>query len=386
MAVKSIRDLDIAGKRVLMRVDYNVPMEDGRITDDARIRASLPSLEVLFAQTCGITLMSHLGRPKGQVKMEFSLKPVAERLAELTGRTVQLVDWDHEPPEMGEIFLLENLRFSPGETSNDPEFAKTLARFGDVFINDAFGTAHRAHASMDAVARCFTEKGAGLLMIKELEFLKENLKNPKRPFITILGGSKVSDKLKLIRHMIPKVDQLLIGGAMSYTFLKAKGIAVGKSRVEEDQLDTAREIMAECESAGVALLLPLDHVVSDAFEPDGEASITLNQDIEPDKMGMDIGPETIQLFTATIAEAKTVVWNGPMGVFEWDIYSTGTITVAEALAASDAMTIVGGGDSASAARLAGVADQIDHISTGGGASLELLGGIELPGIKALEVD
>jgi len=384
MAVKSLDELNLDGRRVLVRVDYNVPVKDGQVTDDTRIQASLPTLEKLMARGCKITLMSHLGRPKGEYKAEFSMKPVAAHLGQLLGRDVALVENFADGGQHADVQLLENLRFSPGETKNDEAFARDLARYGDVYVNDAFGAAHRAHASIDAVCRFFDEKGAGLLLMKELHYLAGALEKPERPFLSILGGSKISDKLKLIENLLGKVDQLAIGGAMSYTFLKAQGIAVGKSMVEEDFLDEAKRLLGLAEDKGVTLALPLDHLAAAEFKEDADAEITLDQNIDDGMMGLDIGPETINLYTGLIKEAKTIVWNGPMGVFEWEAFSTGTISVAEALAEVEALTIVGGGDSVAAVNKAGVADRITHISTGGGASLELLGGHKLPGVTALE--
>ncbi len=385
MTVKSLDQLSLNNKRVLVRVDYNVPLDDaGAITNDARIKASLPTLEKLTAAGCRITLMSHLGRPKGKVDPQFSMKPVAAHLGKLLGKEVALVEDFSDGGNHGEIQILENLRFSPGETSNDPQFAAELARYGDVYINDAFGAAHRAHASIHAVASHFQEKGAGLLMMKELHYLKDALKSPERPFLAILGGSKISDKLKLIGNLLGKVNQLMIGGGMSYTFLKARGLQVGNSLVEEDFLDQARQLMQTCEEKGVELLLPLDHVAAEKFAEDARAIITLDQEIPEGNMGLDIGPETINLYTSAVKAARTIVWNGPMGVFEWEPFSTGTISVAEAMAESTGLTVIGGGDSVAAAHQAGVQDQMTHISTGGGASLELLGGNVLPGVEALE--
>jgi len=378
--MKSIKDLDLNAKAILVRVDYNTPIRDGVITDDGRIRASLPTLAFLLEKGCGLTLMSHMGRPKGERIMDFSLAPVARRCGELLNRDVQLVELGAARPAEGQVQVLENLRFSPGETANDPDFAAQLAKFGEVYINDAFGSAHRAHASIDAVARLFEQRAPGFLLEKEIRYLGKCLDYPERPFLAILGGAKVSDKIALIRNLIPRVDTLLIGGAMSYTFLKASGVEVGDSRVEVDFLDQASGLLRD---AGEKLKLPLDHVVAKEFKHDAEASITLHADIEPGRMGLDIGPETINAYTSMIETAGTVVWNGPMGVFEWDTFSTGTITMAEALAESGALSIVGGGDSAAAVRKAEVQDRISHISTGGGASLEFLSGIELPGIKAL---
>lgn len=384
MAVKSLEDLDLQQKRVLVRVDFNVPLKDGVITDDSRIQAALPTLNHLLGQGCRLTLMSHLGRPKGGFDAAFSMKPVADHLATLLDREVALIAEFEDGGQHADVQVLENLRFHPGEKTNDPQFAKLLAAYGDVYVNDAFGAAHRAHASISAVADLFEEKGAGLLLNKELHYLKDALQKPARPFVSILGGSKISDKLKLIRNLLSKVDCLIVAGGMSFTFLKAMGIEIGNSLLEADFVDEAKRLIADCEANGVELLLPVDHLAAAAFKEDADAKISLGRDIDPGYMGLDIGPETINLFTSKIREAKTVVWNGPMGVFEWEAFSTGTISVAEALAESDAMTIVGGGDSVAAVNKAGVADQMTHISTGGGASLELLGGNVLPGVAALE--
>ncbi len=385
MTVKPLDQLDLNKKTVLLRVDYNVPQdEEGRITDDARMRASLPTLEHLLERGCRVRLMSHLGRPKEAYDPRYSLAPVAKHLSGLIGQNVGLLSEPTATPGKGRVQLLENLRFWPGETANDREFAADLARLGEVYVNDAFGAAHRAHASIAAVCEFFEQKGAGKLLMKEIHYLEESLKNPQRPFLAILGGSKVSDKLKLIKNLLNKVDQLMIGGAMSYTFLKAKGVPVGNSRVEDDFLEEARSLISACERKGIDLLLPLDHLTAATFAEDAQALITLDEDIDKDQMGLDIGPETIHLYTSTVLEAKTVVWNGPMGVFEWEPFSTGTISVAEAMAETGALTIVGGGDSVAAIHQAGVEDKITHISTGGGASLELLGGNRLPGIAALE--
>lgn len=384
MTVKALEDLDLKGKKVLVRVDYNTPIKDGEVADDSRIVASLPTLNMLLENDCTITLMSHLGRPKGEVKPEFSMAPVARRLQALTGQEVEFKT-DLEPSEpKGKIRLLENLRFHAGETKNDPDLANKLAQFGDIYINDAFGTAHRAHCSTHAIAKLFTEKAAGRLLMKEIHYLRDALKDPARPFMAILGGSKVSDKIKLIVNLLDKVNQIAIGGAMSYTFLKAKGFDVGKSRIEEDFIEEAVKLMEQCKAKGVELMLPLDHVVAKEFDQDAEARITLDQNMTDEEMGLDIGPETINSYVKAVREAGTVVWNGPMGVFEWATFSTGTVSVAEALAESSCQSLVGGGDSVAAINMAGIADQITHISTGGGASLELLSGFELPGIAALE--
>lgn len=386
MAVKSLDQIDLQGKRVLVRVDFNVPMNDaGEITDDSRIRAALPTLQKLLDHDCQMTLMSHMGRPKGQVNPKYSMAPVAKHLAALLDRPVHLVADFADGGQHERVQLLENLRFSPGETKNDPAFAKTLAAYGDVYVNDAFGAAHRAHASIAAVADLFTEKAAGLLLTKELHYLKEALKDPARPFVAILGGSKISDKLKLIDNLLDKVDRLIIGGGMSYTFLKAQGLSVGNSLVEEDFLAEARALETKCQEKGVALTLPLDHLVAAEFKADAASEITLDTAIPDGYMGLDIGPETINLYATHVREAKTVVWNGPMGVFEWETFATGTISIAEAMAENDGMTIIGGGDSVAAVNKVGLQAHMTHISTGGGASLELLGGHDLPGVVALEV-
>lgn len=385
MTVKGLDALNLTNRRVLVRVDYNVPLNDeGQITDDSRITASLPTLEALLKQGCSLTLMSHCGRPKGQKNPKYSLKPVADHLSKLLGQPVALVeDLDH-PQQLGQVQMLENLRFHAGETADDLEFAKKLAAFGDVYVNDAFGAAHRAHASTHAVASLFQERGAGLLMMKELLYLRESLREPKRPFLAILGGSKISDKLPIIKALLEKVDQLIIGGGMSFTFLKAQGIAIGNSLLEADFLEEAKEIIATCEARGIELLLPLDHVTGAEISETTDPAITLDQSIGDGLMGLDIGPETIHLYTSAVLNAKTVVWNGPMGVFELQPFSTGTISIAESMAECEGLTIIGGGDSVAAVQLAEVADRMTHISTGGGASLELLAGNDLPGITALE--
>jgi len=385
MTVKSIEALSLSGKRVLMRVDFNVPLDNAQtITDDARIRAALPTIRaVLDAGASNLTLMSHLGRPKGKRVPEMSLAPVAAHLAEILGEPVPLVahlDGRHQ----ARVQLLENLRFDPGETKNDAALAKRLAAFGDVYINDAFGTAHRAHASTAAVAECFAEKGAGLLMMKELHYLRESLREPKRPFVAIMGGSKISDKLLLVECLLQKVDVLLIGGGMSYTFLAAKGIEIGDSLVERDFLDGARNLMRVAEERGVALMLPVDHVTGVSFAADTKAATTPGEAIPAGTMGLDIGPKTVAIYSEKVRTAGTVVWNGPMGVFEWDAFAAGTLAIANAMAECPGLTVIGGGDSVSAAKKAGVRERMSHISTGGGASLELLGGQTLPGVAALE--
>lgn len=381
--LRKMEDLRLQGRCVLVRVDYNVPVQGESITDDSRITASLPTIRYLQERGCGITLMSHFGRPKARETSE-SLARVARHLSTLLGQPVPLVELGAKRPAPGTIQLLENLRFETGETSNDEALAARLASLGDVYINDAFGAAHRAHASIDAVTRHFPERGAGFLLQREVHFLRDALEKPERPFIAVLGGSKVSDKLLLIRNLLNKVDQLLIGGAMSYTFMAAAGVPVGNSRVEKDLLPEATSLLERCRSQGPELLLPIDHMTAKEFRPDAPATITLDRDIPADQMGLDIGPETIQEFGARIRKARTIVWNGPMGVFEWEAFSTGTLSVAEAVAASSALTIIGGGDSVAAIQQANLADRIGHISTGGGAALELLAGLSLPGIAALE--
>jgi len=386
MATLSIRDLDLKNKTVFIRVDFNVPLAPGgqEITSDKRIRASIPTIQYALDHGAGVILASHLGRPKGKPNPEMSLKPVATRLAELLGRPVRMAPDSIGPeveamrPTPGEVLLLENLRFHAEEEKNDAGFAKQLAALCDVYVNDAFGSAHRAHASTVGMIQFVPQAAAGLLMDKELEYLTKATKNPDCPCIAILGGAKVSDKIEVIQNLMKVVDRLMIGGAMAYTFLRARGEGTGKSLVEEDKIDLARQLMAE---AGSKLMLPVDHVVAAEFKAGADNQVL---DRVPDgMMGLDVGPKTVAAFEQVIAGAKTVIWNGPMGVFEMPPFDKGTVALAKAVATSGAISVVGGGDSEKAIKSAGVSDKISHISTGGGASLEFLAGIELPGVAAL---
>ena len=386
MAKLSIRDLDLKGKRVFMRVDFNVPLAPGgqEITSDKRIRAALPSINYALDHGAALILASHLGRPKGKPNPEMSLKPVAKRLQELLGRPVKMApdcvgpEVEAMAPKPGEVLLLENLRYHAEEEKNDPAFAKQLASLCDVYVNDAFGTAHRAHASTVGMIAYVPQAAAGLLMEKELEYLGMAVSNPPRPCVSILGGAKVSDKIEVISNLGKVVDRLLIGGAMAYTFLKSEGKPVGKSLVEDDKLDLAKSLIAQL---GDKLMLPVDHVVVSELK-EGAASEVVTE-IPAGKIGVDIGPRTVELYAQVIAGAKTVIWNGPMGVFEKKPFDKGTVALAKAVAESGAVSIVGGGDSEKAIKSAGVTDKISHVSTGGGASLEFLSGIELPGVAAL---
>lgn len=387
----TVSDLDMGGKRVLVRVDFNVPLQDGKVTDDTRIRAALPTIEYLRRQGARVILVSHLGRPKGKLVEELRLAPVARRLSELLGAEVKTVPACVGPEveaaaaqlQDGDVLLLENIRFHPGEEKNDPELARQLASIADAYVNDAFGTAHRAHSSTVGVAELLPA-AAGFLIQKELEFLGRALENPERPFLAILGGAKVSDKIGVIRNLLTKVDALAVGGGMAYTFLKAQGYEVGQSIVDEERLELAKELIAEAKERGVTFLLPVDVVVADRFAADAARKVVDVSEIPADWQGMDIGPKTRKLFAKEISRAKTIVWNGPMGVFEWEPFAEGTEDVARAMAESDAVTIVGGGDSAAAVEQYGLADKMSHVSTGGGASLEFLEGRELPGIAALQ--
>ncbi len=390
----SIRDLDLKGKRVFLRVDFNVPLNDGRITDDTRIRASLPTIAYALERGATVVLASHLGRPKGKPSPQLTLKPAARRLSELIGRSVTFVDESvgdrvrqtvHQAhASSGGVVLLENLRFHAGEEENDPAFAAALASLADLYVDDAFGTAHRAHASVDAVTRYLPHAAAGLLMERELRYLGDVLASPERPFVAILGGAKVSDKLDVIQNLLGKVDRLLIGGAMAYTFLKSREFPIGRSLVEDDKLQSAGQIGPDAARRGVTLELPIDHVVTDRIEAGTAHEVLKTGDASiGNRIGVDIGPATIKKYEASMADARTVVWNGPMGVFEIEAFATGTNAVARAVASVRGTTIVGGGDSIAAVTKAGVADRITHISTGGGASLEFLSGRVLPGEAAL---
>jgi phosphoglycerate kinase len=385
---KTVRDVDVEGRRVLMRVDFNVPLADGRVADDTRIRAVLPTIEYLREHGAKVILMSHLGRPKGKVVDELRLDPVADRLAELLNRPVVKLD-DCVGPEVeavvaemqpGDVIVLENTRFYPEEKSNDPTFARKLASLADIFVNDAFGAAHRAHASVVGVAEHLPAV-AGFLMEKELTFLGQALTAPEHPFVAILGGAKISDKIGVMDNLLTKVDGLLIGGGMANTFLKAQGHEIGQSLVEDESLDVARETL---ERAGERLALPVDVVVADRFDAEADSKVVPVDQVPEDWRILDIGPKTVELFRQKLAGAKTVVWNGPMGVFEFPRFAVGTEALARFLADLEATTIIGGGDVVAAVRQAGVVDKIAHISTGGGASLEFLEGKPLPGIIALE--
>ena len=391
---KSVEDINVTGKRVLVRCDFNVPMEDGRITDDNRIVGALPTIKYLLAHNARVILCSHMGRPKGEFNPKYTLAPVAKRLSELLGKDVALAA-DVVGPDAqakaaalkdGEVLLLENVRFHKEEEKNDPAFAKQLASLAEIYVNDAFGTAHRAHASTAGMAD-YLPAVCGYLIEKEISVMGGALNNPTRPFVAILGGAKVADKLKVIENLLTKVDTLIIGGGMAYTFLAAQGKGIGTSLYDAEKLDYCKDMLKKAEEKGVKLLLPVDTVVASAF-PDPidapvETEIVCSSAIPADKMGLDIGPKTRELFAEAAKTAKTVIWNGPMGVFENDALAKGTIAVAAALAESDATTIVGGGDSAAAVEKLGFADKITHISTGGGASLEFLEGLELPGIACL---
>ena len=394
MAKLSIRDLDLKGKRVFVRVDFNVPLSDvGEITDDTRIRQTLPTLEYALARGARLILASHLGRPKGKPNPKMSLRPAATRLGELLGRPVQFaVDCvgpvatvAAQALKDGDVLLLENLRFHPEEEANDAAFSSQLAALGELYVNDAFGTAHRAHASTVGMIQYFPQAAAGLLMEKEIVYLTRATSNPDRPYVALLGGAKVSDKIEVIENLLPIVDALLIGGAMTYTFMRAQGLAVGKSLVEEDKIGLAQQVLADAEKNKFNLLLPLDHLVAAKLDAASPTSVVdgIVTPIPADQMGLDIGPETIAHYTKIVTSARTVIWNGPMGVFEVAPFAKGTLAMAAALTQVNGTTIVGGGDSVAAISQAGVEDKISHVCTGGGASLEFLAGKTLPGVAAL---
>ncbi|MBR1989206.1 MAG: phosphoglycerate kinase [Firmicutes bacterium] len=393
MMKKTVKDIEIKGRRALVRCDFNVPLKEGKITDDIRIVSALPTIKYLLDGGAKVILMSHLGRPEGEPNPKYTLAPVAERLAELLGQEIVFISADTVVDEKvkeaaaaleeGQVMLLENVRYRKEETKNGAEFAKELAGLGDFFVNDAFGTAHRAHSSTAGVAD-YLPAVSGFLIEKEVEFLGNAVENPERPFVAIMGGAKVGDKIPVIENLIKKVDTLIIGGGMSYTFFKARGLEIGTSILDEANIELAAELEKKAAEAGVKLLLPVDCVCAKEFKNDTEYGVYSKDAMPQDMMGMDIGPETVELYKAAVAEAKTVVWNGPMGVFEMENFAKGTKAVAEALAESSAVTVIGGGDSAAAVEQFGLADKMTHISTGGGASLEFLEGKVLPGIAVIE--
>ncbi|MDR1204371.1 MAG: phosphoglycerate kinase [Peptococcaceae bacterium] len=390
MAIKTIRDLDLKGKRVLLRAEFNVPLKDGKILDDTRMRAALPTIRYLADHGARVLILTHLGRPKGKPAPEYSVQPLSKHLAELLGTDVAFAGDCGGPASQslagalkdGQVALLENTRFYPGEEKNDPEFVKTLAALGDVYVNDAFGAAHRAHASTEGVAHQLPA-AAGLLMEKEIQVLKDSLDHPEKPFVVMMGGSKVSDKVGVIENLSKKADCMLFGGAMANTLLAAKGYKVGISKIEDDKLELCRQMLQRMETSGAEVVLPVDVVAADRFAADA-APQTVKADQIPDGcMALDIGPETVRLFEGKLAEAKTVFWNGPLGVYEFDAFAKGSNAIALAMGNSGAKTIVGGGDAVAAVEKAGVADRIYHISTGGGATLEMMEGRVLPGIEVL---
>jgi phosphoglycerate kinase len=395
MSKLTIRDLELRGKRVFIRVDFNVPLKDGVVTDDTRIRETLPTLKLAIEKGGRLVLASHLGRPKGGPDPKYSLKPAAKKLEELLGKPVAFAA-DCVGPEAeakskalkdGDALVLENVRFHPEEEKNGEEFSKQLAALCDgIFVCDAFGSAHRAHASVVGITKFMQKAAAGLLMEKELNYIGKAISNPTRPFVAILGGAKVSDKIEVVENLMKIADAMLIGGGMAYTFLKAQGLPVGKSLVEEDKVDLAKRLLAEAKQKNFKLLLPLDHVIAPEFKADAPTKLVEAGTMPADQMGLDIGPKTIAAYKTEIAKAKTIVWNGPMGVFEMPAFAKGTLEIAKAVAAATtagATSIIGGGDSVAAVHQSGVAKQISHISTGGGASLEFLGGTKLPGVEAL---
>ncbi|MDD7719499.1 MAG: phosphoglycerate kinase [Eubacteriaceae bacterium] len=390
---KTIRDIDVKGKRIVARCDFNVPMQDGVITDDNRIVAALPTIKYLVEKGAKVVLMSHLGRPKGEAKMEYTLEPVANRLSQVLGQEVKFISCPEvvndqvkaaaEELKDGEVMLLENVRFRKEETDNEAGFAKELASLGEIFVQDAFGTAHRAHASTAGIAD-YLPAVSGFLIEKEVKFLGSAVENPERPFVAIMGGAKVGDKIPVIENLLQKVDTLIIGGGMAYTFFKSMGLEIGKSILDADNIELAQNLMEKAEALGVKMLIPVDTVCAAEFSNDAETKICDRDAIPADMEGLDIGPKTVELYKEALKDAKTVVWNGPMGVFEMPNFAKGTKAIAEILAESEAITIIGGGDSAAAAEQFGLADKMTHISTGGGASLEFLEGKVLPGIAVIE--
>ena len=390
---KTVRDIDVKGKKVIVRCDFNVPLKEGVITDDTRITAALPTIKYMLEEGAAVILMSHLGRPEGEANMKYTLAPVAARLSELLEMEVEfaqspvVVDEEVKAKaaklEGGKVMLLENVRFRKEETKNGAEFAKELASLAEVFVNDAFGTAHRAHSSTAGVAD-YLPAVSGFLIEKEIQFLGGAVENPKRPFVAIMGGAKVGDKISVIENLLKKVDTLIIGGGMAYTFYKSIGLEIGTSILDADSIDLAAQLLKQAEERGVKMIIPVDVVCAKEFKNETETLVCKREEMPADMMGMDIGPETVALYKEEIAKAATVVWNGPMGVFEMENFATGTLEVAKALAESDAITVIGGGDSAAAVEKFGLGDKMTHISTGGGASLEFLEGKELPGVAVLE--
>ncbi len=391
MNLRTLKNTDVAGKRVLMRADFNVPLKDGKITDDTRIQAAMQSIQYILDQGASLILMSHLGRPKDERKAEFSLAPVATRLSELLGRNVIMADdvigktvsEGMQAMKPGDVMLLENVRFYKEETDNDPEFSKELAQLGDVYVNDAFGTAHRAHASTEGVTK-HIPSCAGFLIEKEVSFFQPILDNPEKPLVAVIGGAKVSSKIAVLESLLPNCAGFIIGGGMAYTFLKSQGHEIGKSLVEEEYIDTARKFLEAARKGGTEVILPLDHLVAAEFDAASTPESVDTVDVPSDRLAMDIGPKTIKAAKAALQDARTIVWNGPMGVFEFESFARGTREIAQAIADSDAVTVVGGGDSVAAANSFGLAEKMDHVSTGGGASLEFLEGKALPGIVALQ--
>ncbi|MDY6231249.1 phosphoglycerate kinase [Peptostreptococcus anaerobius] len=391
---KTVEDIEVKGKKCLVRCDFNVPLKDGKITDENRLVGAMPTIKYLVDNGAKVILCSHLGKPKGEAKPELSLEPVAKRLSEMLGKEVVFAADDNVVGENakkavsemkdGDIVLLQNTRYRKEETKNEENYSKELASLAEIFVNDAFGTAHRAHCSTVGAGEFLEARVCGYLIQKELDFLGSAVENPKRPFLAILGGAKVSDKLGVINNLLEKVDTLIIGGGMAYTFIKALGHEIGTSLLEEDKIDYAKEMITKAEAKGVKLLLPIDVVYADRFAEDAQPHITEGRDIPSDCMGLDIGPKTVELFTEAVKSSKTIVWNGPMGVFEFENFAKGTKAIAQSMAETDAITIIGGGDSAAAVNQMGFGERMSHISTGGGASLEFLEGKELPGIAALD--